>query len=599
MARLRPPEVRLGNTYRMLALESYYDAEAAAEQAGLRPVDHQAALRELLSEVQTGIPFPNNIVNGNPLYSPAHEVVDVEPREFQIAMLIDKLQWVTRLHLVKGAGSVTKRPELFASRGRSLLLVTFLCAVAEKPLVTGHPASVVQSGSCGQNASLNMLLANSLNEEILQEMGISLELAKMFAFDLYDHEKDHRYVVLHRDRGPLFFTQGVTDAGSPGPLRFSSDWNLQDFWSLDSHQFYPMVSRFDRSTYNDVEAAEVLCHSPLADERPGVERPLVNLERGRFVRNEMNRLLDLGENGLEKALTEDFRRQKGIRSKFVDKTVLQQNVSHYAQVDKSHLYPASRQKFERKVMKIEREVERKLMKRTYKDPHFEESWVGLCLPENPAAVYRCTGSGQMLAPTVPPRYLERTERIRWAYDTWKRLRPEVDALDRRNPFTLRRTRFEIPPAVEAIESMPFLGALAGARALNYSHNSAHLQMLEGYGQAFSTLDEWIARMGAELADKPDTIDQVRKVGLGQEVHESLSQVQHNLQAFVDLVNKFGDEAKGLPADDAVKARIDELRERVQCSPGWGTIDSLVKAFDPSVRSWRSALSQIVQRRARS
>jgi hypothetical protein len=293
--------------------------------------------------------------------------------------------------------------------------------------------------------------------------------------------------------------------------------------------------------------------------------------------------LGLGEDGVDKALLEDFRVRKGIRSKFVDRTALQQNVSHYAQVDRARLGPVERHKFERKVKKIEREVERKNIKRLYKVNYFEERWIGLCLPENPATVYRRRGFQELLAPTVPPHYLERTEKMRWAHETWKSLRPDLAALEQ-SAFKLRRTRFDIPPAVEAIENMPFLGALAGARALNYSHNSPHVEMLEGYERAFASLEQWITRMGTELSSSPNLVAQIRKVGLDREVLRSLGLVKKNLHAFSDLMNRFEAEATAQLAGKDLTEQIGQLRWNIQTSGSWQTIHTVFETFDPDGRA---------------
>ena len=561
--------------------KNYLDAKSATlpRYSNTDRSEHSPILRDLLAEAGPCIPFPNHIVHGNARYHVAPETIDIAPHEFELAKLIDRLNWVARLALTKECGSGTKRPELLASRGQSNDRALFARAVQPQEGL-GLSAAVLQSGNCGDNAEFMTMLARGLDDDTLREMGINLDLSKLVLYLVSDLECDHEYVVLHHsDEMPLEFTEvAAPDDPEQQYERFSNTTEKKRLWPLDSHQLYPMACRYDKSTYDHLEHTGILDAASLGGQPSSDLERVLDLGFARAIRQDMIQRLNLGEKGIDKAILEDFRRAKGIRSEFVDQITREQHVSHYARVDTTRLSAEERAKFQQEIAHIEREIGRKNLKWMYKNGYMEETWVGLCLPENPDATYRNRDTGEILTPTVPPQYFERTERIRWAHDVWKTKQPDRAIFQSRIRSFF--TKFDIPPAVEAIERLPFLSALAGARAMHLGDNHRfHLHHVGQLEQAWSSLESWVARMHADLL--PQLIEEIHSVGLKEDVQKALIRVRENVHVFSDVMEKLETDVAAMsPApDEQEKSRITQLRSSALDSPAWQQMAALLTAFE--------------------
>lgn len=509
-------------------MDAYVQAATRRAESSLADSDqepHRTRLKQWAREIGDCMPFPNRLFADHPEHNIPFETIEVEPHHFELAKLVDALGWMTRLHLTKGGGSASKRPELFASRGLNYQKISFERAAEDRDVFLALTTGVMQSGNCDSNAVFATNLVRSLDADILRALAIDIPLERIRGMQMHDYAHDHVYVAMNfDDEAPRQSVGRIADGD--GQIR---DANLLPaagataLWSLDPHQLYPMACRHDHSTYNHLDHTEARSRFTAGSEgHLGVNTQFIE-----DVRADINRQLNLGEHGIDHALREPVMFDAGIRSKFIDRIMREQNVGHYARVDTGRLSPADREKFQAKVAQIEKEIGRKFLKRLYKAGEFEEHWFGLCLPDNPARLYRHRTTGETLAPRVPPAYFERTEKIRWAYDVWKRTRPERAALNKERTWT--RPRFDIHPAIEAIEKLPFLAALAAAKELDFSRNQRHVSQLAAYKIAYASMTDWIGRMHAEMDSTPDLAATLRKAGLRDEVRAALVRAQANLQ----------------------------------------------------------------------
>ena len=96
---------------------AYTQAKTAAyEQSAADPrlTEHRQVLRDLVGEIKDCVPFPVSIVDGNDRYTNEEAVIDIAPHDFELARLIEKLNWTVRFALTKGHGSATKMPDVLA-----------------------------------------------------------------------------------------------------------------------------------------------------------------------------------------------------------------------------------------------------------------------------------------------------------------------------------------------------------------------------------------------------------------------------------------------------------------------------------------------------
>jgi hypothetical protein len=299
---------------------------------------------------------------------------------------------------------------------------------------------------------------------------------------------------------------------------------------LDAHQLYPAACRYDESLYND---SHILWAVRLGVS--GTHVSPLDLAVARRIRENMTQRLGLGEEGITRALLDGFLREKKIQSDFVEEVMRNQGVDHYARVDTRRLSDADRRKFNEDVRKVERELGRLYVEAWYELGGFEERWQGVFLAKNPSVAYRNKQTGETLIPRVPVRYFEDTERKRWAYEVWKRTRPERSALQA--PESPSRPKFEIHPAVEAIENWPFFHALAPAKGLDLGNNilpvrgGERIEHLQEFETAFTSLERWIGQMHWDLAKDAGLPAKVESLGLGNDVRQALHSVGRNLDVF--------------------------------------------------------------------
>jgi hypothetical protein len=534
--------------------------------------DHRHLLRELLAEVGDCIPFPSNLVSGHEGYAIEPRLIEVAPREFELAKLIDKLQWMTRLALIKGGGSYSKKPELFASRGLTALQTGFQLD-GDRDL--GTTAAVLQSASCDGSTEFVENLAASLDDDMLRDLGIdadTLQLSKLCFFGLQDTEHTHTYAAVGYDDGSGFECSEVTE---PGPAYWLfENLDLRRLWSVDPHQLYPASTRKDQSRHKDSQILYTVRLGSGASDSYSVP---FNLGMARRTRENVTQRLGLGEDGIAKALQDGFMREKKIHDDIVDEVMRRQDVVHYAQVDRARLDDADRAKFDQGVREIERELRRKLVKADYKRGLYVERWRGLFLGENPSVTYLNEETGETLMPRVPVHYFERTERMRWAYEIWKRTRPERSALHA--PDKASRPQFEIHPAVEAIESWPFFHALAPAKSLDLDDNhicvleQEHVAHLDELETAFAACQRWVGDMCRELAEGNGLAAKIESLDLGDDVRQALLRVRGNLDGFSTVMS---DLAEHLSPGSPDLQRVRNLRDHTRHASL--DVDDLMKAF---------------------
>lgn len=555
-------------------LQSYL---ASVENRVTRPISnedravHRRRLQQWNEEIGACLPFPNRLIANNPTYKVQFEVIDIEPRYFELAKLTEVVGWLTRLELIKGGGSATKRPEMFASRGLSLAKIVLGRDALKQNVSIGFSTAVLRTGNCGETSNFVELFSQSLDNENLRALGIEMQADRVQMSLISDKYHDHEWVVAAIDDDmPMSFGERHSDESEDDYhiTTFSED-AASVLWAVDAHQLYPMACRHDHSTYNHLDHVEA--EEPFAlgfDTSGGLN--LADIDQ---VRADMNQRIGLGTHGIDRALQEPFMLQSRIRSKFVDRIMSEQNVAHYAQVDLDRLTPADREKFQAKVIRIEDEIGRKMLKLFYKEGFFEERWFGLCVPANPARIYRNSETHQIITPRIPAAYFERTEKIRWAYDIWKRTRPERAALNRERKWM--RPKFDIHPAIKAIERMPFLGALAAARQMGFSGNQLLLGQLDAYKVAYTSMTGWIDRMHTELRTRPDLAAMLRKAGLRDEVRAALFSARENLQELDTIMQTFHGQLQG-----GLQEEFDSfLTTARQNSPG-NQINELITRFQP-------------------
>jgi hypothetical protein len=557
----QPPLADTGNAYRQAML--FY------RMAGSE-VDHRFVVGELLAEMHDCIPFPNHLLSGRPSYEITPKIIEVAPHEFELVRLIDKLNWITRLALIKGGGSATKEPELFASRGISSLKVDFIRWVHDEDVDRSQtPIAVMQSGNCGDSADFTYALARTLDDDMFSLLGIDpQELCwnRLELFRLHACHIDHEYAVCGYG---AFETRQVEVEGT-GEQRdfFQEDLDQSRLWTMDSHQLYPAPCRYDESLFNDSYIA------------PRDTNRHLDLGEAREIRARMTRELELGQDGISQALRDRYLAEvniRSIRSEYIDEVKRRQDVDHHARVDTTLLSPAERQKFKQIVEKIEHEQDRKIIKRMYRLGWFANDWKGVFVAKNPAVGYRNSKTGDLVRPHVPAHYFERTERIRWAYAVWERTRPRREALQARSG--LLRPKFEIHPSVEAIENMPFFHALAPARAMNLEsnefRNEDRIHAMDELQNAFTALEDWIGRMHGELNADPSLVRTIESLGLGEDVRQALNSVRHNLHAFHNVMCAIVD---GLSKHSQDRQPAVKLQEEALGSPAWQQTSELQQAF---------------------
>ena len=555
-------------------LRSYLDSVQGRVD---RPVTHEdravhrQRLQQWNQEIGACLPFPNRLVTNNPTYNVQFEMIDIEPRHFELARLTELISWLARLELTKGGGSATKKPEMFAARGLNLAKIALGRDALKRNVDVGFSTAVLRTGNCGETSNFIEFLALSLDSEHLRSLGIHLQAERVQVSMMEDPEHDHEWVVAAIDDDmPLPFDE-------MNSRESEDDYHVTTFpedaapmlWAVDAHQLYPMACRHDHSTYNHLDHTEAELPVVLgSDPDNGLNMAVID-----EVRADINARIGLGTHGLERALQEPFMLQARIRSKFVDRVMREQSVGHYAQVDVDRLSPADREKFQSKVIRIEEEIERKMVKLLYKEGLFEERWFGLCVPANPARVYRNSETHQIITPRIPPAYFERTEKIRWAYDIWKRTRPERTALNRERKWT--RPRFDIHPAIKAIEKMPFLGALAAARQMDFSGNQLLQGQLEAYKVACTSMTGWINRMHAEMQSTPGLTATLRKVGLRDVVRAALISTRDNMRDLDVIMQTFREQLQGGQQNEFDNFLVEARRN----SPG-NQVDELIARFQP-------------------
>jgi hypothetical protein len=509
--------------------------------------EHRQILRDLVGETNDAVPFPTSMVEGNDRYFMLDEVIDVAPHAFELAKLIDKLNWSMRLALTEGAGSATKMPDLLASRGTSGIAwseVNRLVATSSNGYDEirdfGFASTVVGGGSCGNNASAIVSLAQSLDDDMLKDMGVNVDLSKLLFIWMQDPDCDHSYAAVHH--------------GDDGEVEMNDPAGFHNLWSIDSHQLYPMPVRYDQSLYNHTHLdATIAMPGPRVahpDPQHTAEALRLDLGAARAARESLEQKLGRGwiDREARQPTHREIRQHPEVASAMRD-----QGVSDYMQIDTSTVAdPIQREALEKQIADLDRNVKLRIFAEAVENGnvHVHEQWQGLCLPINPNAVYRNSATGEILAPTVPTAYLERTERARWAWDVYKNS-PQASAEITPAPDAI------LPPAVEAIEQEPFLGALAAARAMDFSANSLYAERLPDYVQALNALEQWVDRMHNEASES--LVSRISATGLQGEVVQSLAATQRNLDVLEHTAAHFA--ARSEPGSET-HAMAAALRVRV-------------------------------------
>jgi hypothetical protein len=504
--------------------------------------EHRQIMRDLVGETADCVPFPASIVSGNTdsRYRLMPAVLDLAPHAFELAKLVDKLSWVVRLLLSKGAGSGTMAADLLASRGASVVTYQTARHYANAELFHGDKryeelrdlsfaAAVLEGGNCSENAAVLLGLAQSLDDAMLADMGVNVDPSKLLFLWARDSACDHVYALVHHE------DDGSADARDPS--------QYSKLWAIDPHQPYPMASRYDQTLYN----------------HPHVDR-VVGMPGPRFahpVYQAKDLRLDLGAVRAVQA-----RLQASLGNRWMDRTerapvaqelshypqlaalMREQGVADYAQLDTSQLEPTRRAMLETQIAALDRMVMlRAFSRQVERDalPAYAR-WQSICAAVNPRAVYRNSATGEILAPTVPVHYLERTERARWAWHVY-----------RFPPLNLPWDSTQIvPPAVQAIEEEPFLGALAAARAMDLSANHLHPEGVRDFHRALSALEQWIDRLHSESS--PALLSRVHATGLQGQVIKGLKTVEQNLHTLRRIARRL--EARAEPASVHQEQAVD-------------------------------------------
>jgi hypothetical protein len=527
--------------------------QAAYAQSAADPslTEHRQILRDLVGEIKDCVPFPVSIVDGNDRYTNEEAVIDIAPHDFELARLIEKLNWTVRFALTKGHGSATKMPDVLASRAASTSYMRTGRELEKKEVVDhdffrdqAFAAAVLEGGNCGENSVVVLGLAQSLDDEMLRDLGVHVDLSKLLFAWVRDPECGHSYALVHHE-----------DDGEFDP-RDPEDYDR--LWSIDSHQLYPMVSRYDHSLYNHSHADSIVGmpgpRSNLTDIQAQTHR--LDLGAARAARQALQDRLGQGwaDRNVRKPSASDWRRHPEVAAAMRD-----QGVSDYALIDLSKVDPARRAELEQQIGQLHRRVSQRVFAAEVRSGNVREQWQGLCLPSNPNAVYRNRQTGEILAPTVPTHYLERTETARWAWRVYQDPPQGVDGDD-----------LLIPPAVQAIEQEPFLRALAGARALDFSANAVHPEQTAAFAQALTSLEQWVDRMKDEASD--GLFGRVRATGLESQVMDGLAATQRNVDTLERIAR---DLATAAPDDSPARTAALQLRARVAESPARTQLDMLL------------------------
>jgi hypothetical protein len=541
--------------------------ERSAADPGLH--EHRQILRDVLGEIRDCVPFPASMVRGNDHYALQDKVIEIAPHAFELASLIDKLNWSVRLALTKGPGSGTKMPDALASRGASMTNTDTLRWLETSNAVDhdyirglGFGAAVLQGGNCGENAAVAVGLAQSLDDAMLKDLGVEVDLSKLLFVLVGDSQCDHSYAIVHH--------------ADDGPCDPTAAEHLHRLWSIDPHQLYPMPCRYDNARYNHphVDALFPMPGPRLPSLAPEVQAHRLDLGAARFARERLQAELGRGwADQPDRIPSKRLLRQHPA----VAAALRAQNVSDYLDIDPSQVPPQARAELERQIASLHRTVVDRSFVAHAQGGNVRETWQGLCLPNNPNVVYRNRATGELLAPTVPAHYLEKTEQPRWAWDVYQRP-PRVAAS---GPPDL------IPAAVQAIEQEPFLGALAAARALDYSANSPLPGQIATYTQALKNLEQWIDRMFSEASAA--VFQRVRSVGLQDQTVRSLRAVERNLDRLEQLATTM--QACSLPGSPH-HAWATELRHGAADSPARPRVRALIDmaSYRPVPRQRRGGTS---------
>jgi hypothetical protein len=525
---------------------------------------HKEVVQSLLNELDKCVPFPNAMVKDNREHKLQPQTVDVSAHDFQTLKLIDKLNQITRAHLSKGAGSGSILPERFASRGIAASLDDFLDQRNLTDAGLATEAAVVQAGSARPTVQFARALAASLDNDMLSRMGIQLDPKTLAIYVVDDKRSGQTYMVVDNEQQHFSNVPGADRTQLPAiTQRIGSPGNQKRLWAFDPHQPYTMPARLDQARYHDGRAVSAVQLGSPTSARLGLD-----LGHAQAVRESVIDNLELGAGGIEHAMVDIFSRHKKIHSKFVDGVMKEQGVAHHAAVDKNKLADQELSKFEEKVRGIEQESRTGMVKHDYKHGWYSEKKNPLSTPVNPATAYRNEQTGEIFTPTVAVHYLEDMERKRWAHDRWERTRPGGAKL-------MTSSKFDIHPSVEAIEQMPFLHALAGARAMDLSENTIHPGHLEEFANAYLSMNDWINRMTDELPD--EAIARIRSVGLADEVLESLNQVRDNLSHLLNKLEDFQSTYRGR-LDDGQRQMLSSLRNALGNGAHDAKVCDLIDAF---------------------
>jgi hypothetical protein len=521
---------------------------------------HRQIVNDLAGELRESIPFPMALAA--PGEDHPDKVIEVAAHDFELARLVHMLNWMTRLALTKGAGSYMKMPDLLASRGAGHPRVETARSLEDflgttDPALSGlaFAAALVEGGNCAEHAAVAVNLARTMDQAMLAELGIDLDPAKLSFVLARDGDCDHAYALArHADDGAL-------DWHDPGTFRHG--------WSIDPHALYPMACRYDQSPYNHSHADFAPIPGPRAPFHDATGEPPLDLGAVHEVREQLE--ATLGPRWAEQDLTRPTFLDR-LRNPALEYARRIQGVGDPMQIDTGALGTRLGRRLQSRQAKLERRIALRLFAAQIAAGRVKESWVGLYLPRNPNTVYYNVDTGELLAPVVPARYLEATERKRWAWAVY--CQPPVP----QSPMVaLQARRQAVPPAVEAIEQEPVLAALAAARALDFTGNGAHPERVQEFGRALSALERWIGRI--HRGTTPRLLRRVHATGLQPQFFSSLLAVGHNLHALSRMVQRMEAAAE----DGSLESnRAASLHRRVAASPAWSQTTELIETLAPSV-----------------
>lgn len=124
--------------------------------------------------------------------------------------------------------------------------------------------------------------------------------------------------------------------------------------------------------------------------------------------------------------------------------------------------------------------------------------------------------------------------------TCEKTRPDASTLPAKGPIS--KEKFDISPAVSAIEKMPFLSALAAARKTDLSENIImNKQQIPHFENAWAALTGWVLAMSKDLT--PEQMGLIRKTGnkgsgLLEEIRQSLQTGEDNVRILSKLIKDY-------------------------------------------------------------